>query len=133
MYLVDTNVISEARRKSPPVVNWFKSVSPKDIHISVITFGEIKRGIVLIARKNEISFNHLNQWLSGIEIQYLDNHKPVTREIALEWGRISVIRTRSDADALIAATAIVHNLTLVTRNIVDFSDLPIKLINPWDR
>lgn len=133
MYLIDTNIISEARRKSVPAVNWFKSVLPKDIHISVISFGEITRGIELIARKDIISSNHLRQWFETIQIEYLDRQKPVTREICLEWGRISVIRTRSDADALIAATAIVHNLTLVTRNIADFSDLPIKLVNPWDR
>jgi toxin FitB len=133
MYLVDTNIISEARRKSVPVVNWFRSVLPKDIHISVISFGEIKRGIELIARKDQVSHSHLQRWFETIQTEYQDRHKPITKEISLEWGRISVIRTRSDADALIAATAIVHNLTLVTRNIVDFSDLPIKLINPWDR
>ena len=96
MYLVDTNVVSEARRGTRAAVAWLKSVNPSDVHLSVITLGEIMRGI------------------------------------AVEWGRIGALRPRGDADGLIAATAIVHDYMLVTRNVGDFEDTRATVINPWD-
>ncbi len=99
----------------------------------MITLGEIERGIVLIKRRDATAASILETWFQNIKREYAQSILPVSEDIAIEWGRISALRTRNIADALIAATAIVHNLTLVTRNVTDFSDLPIKLINPWDR
>jgi toxin FitB len=132
MYLLDTNILSYARKKYPPVIEWMKSVPQETTFISVITIGEIAKGAALKARKNPESAINLTGWLEELRKKYVGLFLPVTEDICMEWGSISAIRTRSDADALIAATAIVHNLTLVTRNIGDFSDLPVKLINPWE-
>jgi toxin FitB len=98
----------------------------------VITLGEIERGIVLVKRRDVMAAFILETWFQNIQSEHAQSILSVSENVALEWGRISALRTRNIADALIAATAIVHNLTLVTRNIADFSDLPIKLMNPWD-
>ncbi len=132
MYLVDTNVISEARRGTAAAVAWLKSVNPIDVHLSVITLGEIMRGIALKERSDPTSAAHLSTWLQTLRHHYADRVLPITDQIAVEWGRIAAIRSRGDADGLIAATAIVHDLMLVTRNVADFDDTRASILNPWD-
>jgi predicted nucleic acid-binding protein len=131
MYLVDTNVISDARKGNEPVTSWLRSTSPSSVHLSVITLGEIMRGIALKAKSDPRSAAHLTEWLGGLREEYAANILPITDRIAIEWGRIGAIRTRGDADGLIAATALVHELILVTRNTADFDDTGVTLINPW--
>lgn len=132
MYLVDTNVISEARRGTAAAVAWLKSVDPSDVHLSVITLGEIMRGIALKERSDPASAAHLSTWLQALRHHYADRILPITDRIAVEWGRIAALRSRGDADGLIAATAIVHDLMLVTRNVADFDDTRASILNPWD-
>jgi toxin FitB len=132
MYLVDTNVVSEARRGTPQAVAWLKSVDPMDIHLSVITLGEIMRGIALKERGDPTTAAHLTAWLQTLRHHYADRIVPITDQIAIEWGRIAALRPRGDADGLIVATAIVHDLMLVTRNVSDFDDTRASVINPWD-
>lgn len=132
MYLVDTNIISEARRKSPEAVGWFRSVDPARVFLSVITLGEIMRGVALKQRSDPRAAAHLAEWLGLLRAEHGDRILPVTDQIAVEWGRLAALRPRGDADGIIAATARVHDLVLVTRNTRDFDDTGITLRNPWE-
>lgn len=132
MYLVDTNVISEARRGSAPAVSWLRSVDPVGIYLSTLTLGEIMRGIALKQKSDPKAAGHIVAWLRKIRHDHADRILPVTDQISVEWGRIAAIRPRGDVDGLIAATAIVHDLLLVTRNVADFADIGASVINPWE-
>ncbi|ACB96141.1 type II toxin-antitoxin system VapC family toxin [Beijerinckia indica] len=132
MYLLDTNVVSEARRGSPQAVTWLRSISPHGLYLSTLTLGEIMRGIALKQKSDPRTAGHLAEWLAKLRHDHADRILPVTDQIAVEWGRIAAIRPRGDIDGLIAATAIVHDLILVTRNVADFQDTGASVINPWD-
>ena len=132
MYLVDTNVVSEARRGAPEAIRWLRSVDPRAVYLSVITLGEIMRGIALKQKADPRSAAHLAEWLQNLRHEHADRILAVTDQIALEWGRIAALRPRGEADGLIAATAIVHDLIIVTRNTSDFDDTRASVINPWD-
>ena len=132
MYLVDTNVVSEARRGTPQAVNWMRSVDPQAFHLSTLTLGEIMRGIALKQKSDPTAAGHLTEWLRKLRHQHADRILPITDHISVEWGRIAAIRPRGDIDGLIAATAIVHDLVVVTRNIADFADTGADVVNPWD-
>lgn len=132
MYLVDTNIVSEARRGMSQAVSWLRSVDPLSIHLSALTLGQILRGIALKQRSDPKSAAHLTEWLRKLRHDHGDRILPITDQIAVEWGRIAAIRPRGDIDGLIAATAIVHDLILVTRNVKDFEDTDASVINPWE-
>jgi predicted nucleic acid-binding protein len=132
MYLIDTSIISEARRGTRQAVEWLRSVDPDTIHLSVLTLGEIMRGIGLKQRSDPIAAGHLAEWLRNLRYQHAARILPVTDRIAIEWGRIASLRSRGDVDGLIAATAIVHDLALVTRNVANFADTGADVLNPWD-
>jgi hypothetical protein len=132
LYLVDTNVVSEARRGSRQAVAWLRSVRQDWVYLSALTLGEIMRGVVLKRKSDPQTATRLTEWLERLRHDHADRILPVTDRIALEGGRIAALRPRGDIDGLIAATAIVHDLTLVTRNVGDFEDTAVSLINPWD-
>ncbi len=132
MYLVDTNIISEARRGTPPALIWLRSVDPATVHLSVITLGEIMRGIALKQRSDPRTASHLTEWLRKLRHDHAGRILPITDHVAVEWGRIAALRPRGDADGLIAATAMVHELILVTRNVADIEDTGAAIINPWE-
>ena len=132
MYLVDTNVVSEARRGTKEAVSWLRSVDPLSVHLSVITLGEIVRGIALKRRSDPRAAARLTEWLQKLRHDHADRILPITDQIAVEWGRLSALRPGGDADGLIASTAIVHDLIIVTRNIADFDDTEASVISPWD-
>ena len=131
MYLVDTNVVSEARRGSRQAVAWLRSVRPESVYLSALTLGEIMRGVALRRKSDPQTATRLTEWLEQLRQDHSDRILPVTDRIALEWGRIAALRPRGDIDGLIAATAIVHDLILVTRNVRDFEDIVVSVINPW--
>jgi toxin FitB len=131
LYLVDTNVVSEARRDSPQAVSWLRSVRPERVYLSALTLGEVMRGVTLRRKSDPQTASRLTEWLERLRQDHADRILPVTDRIALEWGRIAALRPRGDIDGLIAATAIVHDLILVTRNVKDFEDTAVSLINPW--
>jgi toxin FitB len=131
MFLLDTNIVSEARRRAPQAVKWLKSVDPAKLYLSVISLGEIERGIAMKAREDRPAAGHLAVWLETLRRDFADRILPLHDEIALEWGRLAALRPRGDADGLIAATAIVHNLVLVTRNTADFEDTRAAIVDPW--
>ncbi|MDA9489027.1 type II toxin-antitoxin system VapC family toxin [Bradyrhizobium sp. CCBAU 11361] len=132
MYLVDTNAVSEARRGSPQATAWLRLVDPATIHLSTLTLGEIMRGIALKQKSDSKAAGHLAEWLRKLRHDHADRILPVTDQISVEWGRIAAIRPRGDVAGLIAATAIVHDLILVTRNVADFEDTGASVVNPWD-
>lgn len=132
MYLVDTNVISEARRGTAEAVAWMRSADPQTIHLSALTLSEIMRGIAHKQKSDPVTAGHLAEWLRKLRHQHADRILPVTDQISVEWGRIAAIRSRGDVDGLIAATAIVHDLVVVTRNVTDFGDTGADIVNPWD-
>ena len=132
MYLVDTNVLSEARRRSRAATRWLRSVDPDRIYLRVITLGEVMKGIALKQRTDAAAAAVLLQWLIELREDYADRILPVSDRVAIEWGRLSAQRPRGMADGLIAATAIVYGKIVVTRNAADFTDAEIAVVNPWE-
>jgi predicted nucleic acid-binding protein len=133
MYLLDTNIVSYARKDANPAAVWLRSAASSLLYLSVITLGEIERGVAMKEKADRQAAENLSAWLQTIRNDYADRILPITDRVSILWGRLSALRTRGDADGLIAATAIVHGLVLVTRNIVDFDDTGVTVINPWQR
>ncbi len=131
MYLIDTNIISEARRGSAPAIRWLKSADPESCFLSVLTVGEIAKGAAIKQRKDPAAGQSLYRWLDRLRLDYANRILPISQAVAVEWGQLVAIRPRPTVDALITATAIVHRLTLVTRNEVDFADFGAPVVNPW--
>ena len=101
-------------------------------YLSVITLGEIMRGIALKLRADARTAATMTAWLEQLRRDYSDRILPINDRIALEWGRLAAERPRGMADGLIAATALVHAKIVVTRNVDDFSDSRVPVINPWN-
>ena len=132
-FLLDTNVVSETRRRRPDsqVVAWLRDQDPDLLFVSALTLGEIAFGAELRGRRDPAAGRSLSAWLSTIRTQYTDRVLPITGDIAETWGRLGGRRPPPVVDGLLAATAVVHRLTLVTRNVRDFQDLGVNLLNPW--
>jgi predicted nucleic acid-binding protein len=133
-YLLDTNVASETRkgqRVNAGVMAWLESVEDTDLFLSVLVLGEIRKGIEQARPKDPVKAQALERWLAGLEQKYGDRVLPVTAAVADQWGRLSAIRPISTVDGLLAATALAHDLTLVTRDVTDVAHTGVKLINPF--
>ena len=132
-YLIDTVVLSELRKKnrSERVVNWFRSTRSVDIFLSVVTIGEIERGIKQQQRNNVEFSLEPAKWLDGILLHYTDRILPVSINIARRWGTLSSEIGNSGADILIAATALEHGLSVVTRNQRHFTPTGVPVVNPF--
>lgn len=136
-YLVDTNVISELISRQPDgrVVNWIDGVDDQIVYLSVITLGEIKRGIEKLPDSQRQ--RRLNSWLSeDLLIRFAGKILPLDLPVMLTWGELLARlegqgRVLPAIDSLIAATALHHDMNLVTRNEKDFQGLGIEIINPW--
>jgi predicted nucleic acid-binding protein len=131
-YLLDTNVLSETRKRQPAagVAEWIASTPPDRMHISVLTLGEIEQGIARIrGRGDQNQAAALERWLTDLQAGFEDRVLPVSLPVATAWGRQP--NPRSVIDALIAATARVHGLTVVTRNVKDFEPAGIPVLNPF--
>ncbi len=134
-YLLDTNVLSELRNKraDPRVVAWASARPRQSLFLSVLTLGEIRKGI---ERTTDVVFKRtLTDWLEAdLPNWFVGRVLPVDEAIADQWGRIESAagRTLPSIDGLLAATAIHHHLTLATRNVSDFAGLGLPLVNPWE-
>lgn len=133
MYLLDTNIISELRRPRPhgAVVAWLQSMSDSDLHLSAVTLGEIQAGIELTRDQDVAKADEIEQWVALVSASY--NVLPMDAETFRLWARL--MHRRSDTlyeDAMIAATAKQHHLTVVTRNVVDFEPFEVDVLNPFD-
>lgn len=137
MYLLDTNALSELRKRrsgkmSPAVEAWAGSVDQADMYLSVITIMEIELGIALLERRDARQAGVLRLWLHDkVMPAFAGRILPVDTTIALHCARLHVPDTKSERDAWIAATGLVHDLTIVTRNIVDFAGTDVTLLDPW--
>lgn len=131
MYLLDTCVLSEARRGSRPAVAWLGQVDEGALFLSVITLGEISKGIEMRARTDRVAAESLRRWLHSLRTGYGDRILPIDAEVSLAWGALMARRPRPVADALIAATALIYRKALVTRNQADFEDAGLNVVNPW--
>lgn len=132
-YLLDTNVISEMRKARPAdqVRQWFANIPDMDIYLSVLTLGEIRHGVEAVRPTNPGLSQQIEDWLINLRAIYRQRILLVTEEISDRWGHFLAIEPRHGTDALLAATAHVAGLTLVTRNIRHFENFPIQLFNPW--
>jgi predicted nucleic acid-binding protein len=132
-YLLDTNVVSETRRKSPDagVIAFVNQVDSSALYLSVLTFGELRKGIAVKRRLDPAAAKSLSAWAQGLEVGFADRVLGIDIAIARLWGEWSAARPRPVVDSLLAATAVVHRLTLVTRNLRDVQGLPVKVLNPW--
>lgn len=132
-YLLDTCVISELRkpRRDPGVSAWMANIQPDEAYLSVLTLGEIRRGIELHRSKDAKASGALERWLLGLESHYADRILPITAAIADRWGRLSLNQPLPVSDGLIAATAIEHKLVIVTRNVADFKRSGVNPLNPF--
>lgn len=133
-FLLDTNVVSELRKREradPGVRRWFATVDDVDLYVSVLVVGEIRRGIELLRRRDAVSAKALDRWLSGLERRYEDRILSVTVEICRVWGGLSLERPLAPIDGLMAATALHHGLTLVTRNVGDVERSGVDVLNPF--
>jgi predicted nucleic acid-binding protein len=133
-YLVDTNIISELRKGGKcdgNVARWFASIDAAEIYLSVLVLGELRRGVEKLRRKDGVRALSLENWLSELIEDFSDRVLLVDKQVADEWGRMTARRSIPDTDALLAATAKVHGLTLATRNVADVSDLGADVLNPF--
>ncbi len=132
-YLLDTNVVSEVRRSrpNPAVVDWLRRLPPGTTYLSVLTLGEIRRGIERLRRRDPEQAQRLEVWFARLEGDYGDRVLPVTAGIAQEWGRLTVPDPLPTIDGLLVATARVHGLTLVTRNTADVARTGVPVLNPF--
>ena len=133
-YLLDTNVISELRkgeRADPNVTAWFADLADEEIFLSVLTIGEIRRGIESVRRRDPDSAAALDRWLALLSEAHGDRILPIDRAIAEEWGRMNAPDPLPVVDGLLAATARVLGLTLVTRNIADVEGAGVELLDPF--
>lgn len=138
MYLLDTCVISETRAKKPDptVIEWLSRQPPETLYLSTITIGEIKNGICMLGDTKKA--RALSEWLNELQATFSPRVLSVNATVAECWGEILAANaksgnTRPAIDALIAATAKVDNLILVTRNIRDMDGMGVKLLNPFSR
>lgn len=138
MYLIDTNVLSEIRKKKKAnkgVITFFESAINDDekFYLSVITIGELRRGVELIRHRGDTQqADQLEKWLELILTDYQDNILAFDEDTAQLWGKLRVPHHENAIDKQIVATAIIHGLTVVTRNENDFSKTGVKVLNPFN-
>lgn len=135
MYLLDTNVVSELRKAQADnnVVAWARSVTAPSLFLSAITVLELETGILRIERRDPTQGGLLRSWLDNhVMPAFAGRILAVDSAVALRCARLHVPDRSNECDALIAATALVHGLTVVTRNVADFQSSGVGLINPWE-
>ena len=133
MYLLDTNVISELRKARPhgAVVAWLESIPDSELFLSAVTLGEIQAGIELTREQDADKAKEIEAWADLVASAY--NVLPMDGATFRAWARLMHRKSNTIyEDAMIAATSIINNLTIVTRNIADFSQFDVKLLNPFD-
>ncbi len=133
-YLLDTNVLSELRkgaRGDPRVRRWAKETVRERHYLSVLSLGEIRKGIEILRRKAPDQCPVFERWLARLETDYENDILPVGEAVADRWGCLMAVRSLPVIDGLLAATALEHRLTVVTRNTDDFEGTGVDLLNPF--
>ena len=134
MFLLDTNIISEIRkgaRCDPNVADWFRAIPDDEMFLSVLVIGEIRQGIERLRPRNRRRAEELQSWLEELLKSFSDRVLPVDSRVAQTWGRINAHDSFPVVDSMLAATAEVYGLTLVTRNIGDISRCGVRCLNPF--
>lgn len=137
MFLLDTNVISELRKAGggkadPNVVSWLSAQDATAFYISAVTLMELDLGILLIERRDSAQGARLRAWMNNhILPEFSERTVPVDAAVACRCARLHVPDPRPERDAFIAASALVHGMTIVTRNVADFAPMGVTIINPW--
>jgi len=137
MYLVDTNIISEVRKKTKAnkgVRTFFKQAieDEKSLFMSVVTVGKLRRGVESIRYRGDVrQANQLEKWLVNLLTEYQEHILDINQDIAQLWGRLRVPHPENVLDKQIAATALIYELTLVTRNHKDFAKIGVRVLNPF--
>ena len=135
MFLLDTNVISEVRKGArchAALAAWFAGVPDADLFISVLVSGEIRRGVERVRPRDPRQAEALERWLEDLIASYADRVLPVDDRVAEAWGRLGAVRPIPVIDALLAATAHVHDMTFVTRNSAHVDGLGVAVLNPFE-
>jgi predicted nucleic acid-binding protein len=131
-YLLDTNVVSEIRRgRDANVQAWAGQVAGTDLYLSVLTVGEIRKGVDRLCPRDPSQADVFETWLADLAADFGERVLAIDARVAAEWGRRGAPSERKTVDSLIAATALVHGLTVATRNTADFDGCGVPLINPW--
>jgi predicted nucleic acid-binding protein len=135
-FLIDTNVIAEVRkgrRADANVRAWIEGLGPDDIMLSVLTIGEIRKGIESVRRRDRLAARSLERWLQRLVRDHSDRILQIDQAVAEEWGRLNVPDPIPVVDGLLAATALVHGLTLATRNVKDVARTGVPVKNPFQK
>lgn len=132
-FLLDTNVVSETRKRAPDtnVLDWLERRDHRELYLSVLTIGELTKGIALRRRRDPRAAASLEHWLRGIDVLFSDRVIPIDVSIAAAWGRLNAERPLPVIASMLAATAMERGLTLVTRNVKDIEATGVAIINPW--
>lgn len=138
MFLLDTNVISELRKAgggkaNPNVVSWLAGQDAAACYVSAITLMELDLGILLMERRDPAQGARLRAWMEDyVQPEFAERTVPVDGVVARACARLHVPDPRPERDAFIAASALVHGMTLVTRNVADFAPMGVAIVNPWE-
>ena len=133
-YLVDTNVVSELRKRrraNQSVVAWFREREPEELYLSVLVIGELRRGAARIRRRDPPNAEALDRWVTQIGERFGDRILAVDHAVAELWGEITAHPTLPDVDGLLAATALVHDLVVVTRNVRHIAPTGARCLDPF--
>jgi hypothetical protein len=135
MFILDTNVISELRigklNASQAVIDWSKTQPTSRLFLSVVTIFELERGVLLLERKTPSEGANLRKWLEEIKLNFADRVLSYASETAAICAALHVPNPQPERDAMIAASALEHKFTVVTRNVADFANTGVELVNPW--
>lgn len=134
-FLIDTNVVSEARKRdrcNAGVRRWLGAVNDHELFLSVLVVGEIRHGVELVRRRDTEGAKVLDRWLRDLEKRYGEHLLPITLEICDRWGKLGLERPLAPVDGLMAATALHHGLVLVTRNVAHVESSGVEVLNPFD-
>jgi toxin FitB len=133
-FLLDTNILSELRKEQrcdPGVRRWFEGTASEELFVSVLVLGEIRQGIERIRARDQAQARILEKWLLGLPVQFSERVLPVDERIADRWGRLGLRQPVPVLDAFLAATALVHGLTVVSRDEDGFRATGVQVLNPF--
>lgn len=133
-FLLDTNVVSELRkgdRADPGVTDWFSSVDSSDLALSVLVLGEMEVGVARLERRDSTAAAQLADWLNGVRAAYRYRLLEIDDAVATQWAALNAVRPLPVIDSLLAATANVNGMTLVTRNVGDLHGVDVDVLNPF--